>query len=164
LPERLKTPNKTIDCAPDILIHDFSRLRAEMSSTTSSQLKLIGRRHVRSCNSWLHNSQRLIKGPNRCTLLIHPDDARARNLGTGSRALMRSRTGEINVLVEVSDEMMPGVVSLPHGFGHDRGHIRLNVAGIHAGVSINDVTDERLMDPISGNAAVNGTPVDVIAA
>jgi anaerobic selenocysteine-containing dehydrogenase len=161
LPGRLKTPDQCIACAPAPLLADLDRLAA---TEPEAGLLLIGRRHLRSNNSWLHNSARLIKGPPRCTLMMHPDDARARNLGTGSRAVVSSRVGTVELEVEVTDDIMPGVISIPHGFGHDRPGVKLSVAGAHAGVSVNDLTDERRFDAVSGNAAVNGVPVEVRAA
>ncbi len=164
LPERLRTSDKRIDCAPPVLVADMARLRASLDAPAPMGLHLIGRRHIRSNNTWLHNSKRLIKGPARCTLMIHPDDARARNLGEGSLAQVRSRVGEVTLPVEITNDMMPGVVSIPHGFGHGRSGVGWQVAAAHAGVSCNDLTDETLLDAVSGNAAVNGVPVEVSAA
>ena len=161
LPDRLKTPDKTIDIAPEEIIGDLVRLAAEPATQSGTHLRLIGRRHVRSNNSWLHNSARLVKGADRCTLLIHPDDARARNLGDGGMAEVSSRTGSVQLKVEVTDDMMPGTVSIPHGWGHSLPGIRMAVAQAHAGVSLNDLTDETAMDPLSGNAALSGIPVEV---
>ena len=161
LPDRLKTPDKTIDIAPEEIVGDLVRLAAEPATQSGTHLRLIGRRHVRSNNSWLHNSARLVKGADRCTLLIHPDDARARNLGDGGMAEVSSRTGSVQLKVEVTDDMMPGTVSIPHGWGHSLPGIRMAVAQAHAGVSINDLTDETAMDPLSGNAALSGVPVEV---
>jgi anaerobic selenocysteine-containing dehydrogenase len=93
--------------------------------------------------------------------LIHPDDARARNLGDGGMAEVSSRSGSVQLKVEVTDDMMPGTVSIPHGWGHGLPGIRMGVAQAHAGVSINDLTDETAMDPLSGNAALSGVPVEV---
>lgn len=164
LPERLFTPDKRIHCAPPQLVADLDRFAADLEQAQTAPLILIGRRHLRSNNSWMHRYQRLVKGPWRCTLQIHPEDARARNLGSGSQAVLASRVGSITVQVEVTDAVMPGVVSLPHGWGHHRPGTRQSVATAHAGVSINDVTDERCFDPLSGNAAVSGVPVEVAAA
>lgn len=161
LPDRLKTPDKTIDIAPEEIVGDLVRLAAEPAAQLGTYLRLIGRRHVRSNNSWLHNSARLVKGADRCTLLIHPDDARARNLGDGGMAEVSSRTGSVQLKVEVTDDMMPGTVSIPHGWGHSLPGIRMAVAQAHAGVSLNDLTDETAMDPLSGNAALSGIPVEV---
>jgi anaerobic selenocysteine-containing dehydrogenase len=159
LPERLRTPNKRINIAHPAMIADLDRLRS--SAQLGDGLHLIGRRHVRSNNSWLHNSARLVKGPDRCTMMINPVDARARNLGDGSIAEVSSRVGSIRIPVEVTDDMMPGTVSIPHGWGHALPGVRMTVAGAHAGVSINDLTDESEIDPISGNAALSGVPVEV---
>lgn len=161
IPERLQTKDKKLDCAPAAMITDLQRLRDQVDAPSDGRLRLIGRRHVRSNNSWLHNSARLVKGPPRCTLMINPQDARSRNLGEGSLAEVTSRVGKVRIAVEVTDDMMPGVVSIPHGWGHDLPGVRLTVAGAHAGVSINDLTDEMEMDPISGTSSLNGTPVDV---
>ena len=107
----------------------------------------------------MHNSRRLVKGPQRCTLLVHPDDARSRHLADGDRARLESEAGTIDVPVEVTDAMLPGVVSLPHGWGHDREGTRLGVAREHAGASVNDVTSDLHLDTLSGNAAFNGLAV-----
>ena len=122
---------------------------------------LIGRRHLRSNNSWMHNSHRLVKGPERCTLLMHPEDASLRGLSPTQRVRVSSRVGSIELKVEVSSEVMPGVVSVPHGWGHDRPGIKLGTASLHQGASINDLTDERSVDALSGNAAFSGVPVRV---
>ncbi len=158
-PDRLKTKDKRIALARPEMLADLDRLKA--SAKQSDGLTLIGRRHLRSNNSWLHNSARLVKGPDRCTIMINPADARARNLGDGSLAEVSSRTGSIQIAVEVTDDVMPGVVSIPHGWGHGLPGVRMAVAGAHAGVSINDLTDETLIDPISGNAALSGIAVEV---
>ena len=164
LPARLKTKDGMLNCAPPAMIADLARLQAEEVRKPDANLLLIGRRHVRSNNSWLHNVARLVKGPDRCTMLIHPVDARARNLGDGSIAEVSSRVGMIRVPVEVSDDMMEGTISIPHGWGHDLPGVSLSVAGAHAGVSINDLTDEKSLDPVSGTAALSGVPVEVRAA
>jgi anaerobic selenocysteine-containing dehydrogenase len=122
-------------------------------------LKLIGRRDVRSNNSWMHNSARLVSGKPRCTLWIHPDDAQARQLTEGQTVTVRSRVGHVQVPVHITTDIRPGVVSLPHGWGHDRTGIVLQVAQAHAGASINDLTDDRLTDRISANAAFSAVPV-----
>ncbi len=163
LPERLRTADKKIQCAPDVLMGDLARFAETLATAPHDGLLLIGRRHIRSNNSWLHNSARLIKGPNRCTLMMNPGDARARNLGEGSTARVTSRVGEVELSVEVTDDMMPGVVSIPHGFGHGRKGVSWKLAAANAGVSCNDLTDETLLDVVSGNAAVNGVPVEVRA-
>ena len=116
---------------------------------------------MRSNNSWLHNIPRLMQGRDRCTLLVHPDDAAPRRLATGDRAEVASEAGSVTVPVEVTNAVRPGVVSLPHGWGHNRDGIRLGVAREHPGASANDVTSERHLDTLSGNAGFNGLPVTV---
>jgi anaerobic selenocysteine-containing dehydrogenase len=167
LPERLATKNRRIDLAPAPLLADLGRLAGRLealSSSSGDSLALIGRRDVRSNNSWMHNSRRLVKGPRRCTLLMHPADAAARGLADGMLVSVRSRVGSVQLPLEVSDQMMAGVVSLPHGWGHGRPGTRLEVAALHPGVSINDLTDELRLDSLSGNAAFNGTEVTVVPA
>ena len=161
-PERLKTPDKKIAIAPDEFIADLARLAGDMAEPDADQyLRLIGRRHLRSNNSWLHNAPRLVKGKDRCTLMIHPADARARNLGDGAMAEVSSRSGSVQLRVEVTDDMMPGTVSIPHGWGHGLPGVAMATAQAHAGVSANDLTDETALDPLSGNAALSGVPVAV---
>jgi anaerobic selenocysteine-containing dehydrogenase len=164
--ERLRTPDKLIHCAPEILLSDLDRLAADpmFASQPDVGLQLIGRRHVRSCNSWMHNVPRLMKGPERCTLMMHPADAHSRNLADGAKARVISRTGSVELAVEHTTDMTPGVVSIPHGFGHNRSGVGWSLAAQHAGVSVNDLTDELLSDPLTGNAAVNGVTVEVVAA
>lgn len=166
LPERLAHPGKRIQAAPPQIFEELARFAAALSAAAPAEgeLRLIGRRHVRSNNSWMHNSHRLVKGNPRHQLLMHPDDASSRGLKDGSTVRVRSRVGEIQVEVQASSEMMPGVVSLPHGWGHNRGGTRLGIADAHAGASNNDLTDEQFLDVLSGNAALNGVPVQVEAA
>ncbi|MEM1404208.1 MAG: molybdopterin-dependent oxidoreductase [Pseudomonadota bacterium] len=160
LPERLLTADKRIPCATPQALADLERLAETFRGNRADEsLRLIGRRHVRSNNSWMHNYRRLVKGKTRDQLLVHPDDLKAWALTDGGEAVLKSRAGEVRVTVMASDEMMPGVVSLPHGFGHNREGIRLQTASSHAGVSCNDVTDAQYLDELSGNAAVNGVPV-----
>ena len=161
LPQRLATPEKTIRCDTPQAIADLQRLFDAFQQPDASELRLIGRRHVRSNNSWMHNYHRLMKGRDRCTLMMHPDDMAHQGIKPGDRATLSSRAGSVNVAVEASIDIMPGVVSLPHGFGHDRPGVRMQIAVTHAGVSCNDVTDEHYLDVLSGNAAVNGVPVTV---
>jgi anaerobic selenocysteine-containing dehydrogenase len=124
---------------------------------------LVGRRQLRSNNSWMHNLERLVSGPARCTLHVHPDDADRLGLADGAPARVESRTGALEAPVEVTDAIRPGVVSLPHGWGHDAPGTRLAVAGAHAGVNANLLADEGLVDALSGNAVLNGIPVSVVA-
>jgi len=161
LPARLLTADKHIRCDTPEPLADLDRLRADFANAETGQLKLIGRRHVRSNNSWMHNYRRLVKGRDRCTLLMHPQDMQARNISDGSQVQVSSRVGEVAVIVQASDEMMPGVVSLPHGYGHNRQGTQTRIAQAHAGVSCNDLTDDHFLDDLCGNAAVNGVPVEV---
>ncbi|MEP6922510.1 MAG: molybdopterin-dependent oxidoreductase [bacterium] len=136
------------------------------SHHSNGQLLLIGRRQLRSNNSWMHNSQRLVKeqpGKSRCTILMHPADAAHRNLNHGQSVSVRSRVGTVTLPIEVTEEIMPGVVSIPHGWGHERLGVELEVAKQHAGESINDLTDELSIDALCGTAAFNGTWVEVEA-
>lgn len=167
MPARLETRDRKIDLAPEKLVDDVARLRAradELASAGEGKLFLIGRRQLRSNNSWCHNSPRLVKGKDRCTLIVHPEDARERGLVRGEPARIRSRVGEVVAPVEISDEIMRGVVSLPHGFGHDREGTRWRVAEAHAGVSLNDLTDDGLLDALAGTASFSGVPVEVAKA
>lgn len=164
LPQRLLTKNKRIDLAPKPLVADLRRLARTLvkdDARPPNSMRLIGRRDLRTNNSWLHNSRRFVKGPKRCTLLIHPDDASARGLAAGDIATVTSRSGSVDITVEPSNEMMQGVVSIPHGWGHHRPGIRLRVAQEHAGVSVNDLTDDTFIDELCGNAALNGVEVTV---
>jgi anaerobic selenocysteine-containing dehydrogenase len=164
LPGRLQTKDKRIDLAPKPLVADLRRLAKSLvkeQARSPDSFRLIGRRDLRTNNSWLHNSRRFVKGPKRCTLLMHPDDASARRLAAGDIATVTSRSGSIEIAVEPSHEMMRGVVSIPHGWGHHRPGIRLRVAQEHAGVSVNDLTDETFIDELCGNSALNGVEVTV---
>jgi len=160
LPRRLATADKRLQLAPAAYVADLARAASVLRSPPP-ELVLIGRRHVRSNNSWLHNSQRLVKGKPRCTLMMHPEDAARRGITDGGQVRMRSRVGEVEIAAEITADMMPGVVCLPHGWGHDRPGIRLNVASRHAGASINDVIDDQRIDALTGTAVLNGTPVEV---
>jgi anaerobic selenocysteine-containing dehydrogenase len=162
-PRRLATRDGRLALAPDLFVADLARAASSLAQPAPG-LVLIGRRHVRSNNSWLHNSQRLVKGKPRCTLMLHPDDAAARGLHDGAMAVVTSRVGEVRVPVEITDDMQPGVVSLPHGWGHGREGVRLSIAAAHAGVSINDLIDDQRIDSLTGTAVLNGTPVDVVAS
>jgi anaerobic selenocysteine-containing dehydrogenase len=159
LPQRLG--GKRVQLAPAIFLRDVDRLAAKLQEPPSNGLVLIGRRALRSNNSWMHNSLRLVKGPEGCALLIHPADAASRGLHEGGRAKVTSRVGSVEVPVEITPDVLRGVVSLPHGWGHGRGGSALSVAAAHSGASLNDLTDEQAVDPLSGNAAFNGVPVTV---
>ncbi|HDS1756414.1 MULTISPECIES: molybdopterin oxidoreductase family protein [unclassified Pseudomonas] len=160
---RLATASNAVEAAPQIVLEDLRRL-AECVPAVAGDLLLIGRRHVRSNNSWMHNYHRLVKGKPRHQLLMHPQDMRQRQLEDGQRVRIRSRTGDLEVEVQACEDIMPGVVSLPHGFGHGRQGVNLQIAQAQPGISANDLTDERLRDAVSGNAALNGVPVHVSAA
>lgn len=160
-PDGLHSEDGTIDLAPAAYLADLARLSARLHQKPSSSLLLIGRRQLRSNNSWLHNSQRLVKGKPRCTLLVHPEDAGRLGLASGDTARVSSRAGTVEALVEVSDEVMPGVVSLPHGWGHARPGIALRVAAGTPGTSVNDLTDETFLDILSGTSGFSGVPVAV---
>ena len=156
-----------IELAPEPLVADVARLEAaldERSGTSHQPFVLVGRRDLRSNNSWMHNLNVLVKGKPRCTLQVHPDDAGRLGLADGALAHVTSRTGEVTIPVEVTDGIMPGVVSIPHGWGHDLDGVQLSVAGtVAAGVNTNLLADESLFDPVSGNAVLNGIPVEVTA-
>ena len=162
LAARLKTPNKTVQAAPAQLLADLTRFAEQ--AQPADQLLLIGRRHVRSNNSWMHNYHRLVKGKPRHQLLMNPQDLASRGLADGQRVQVRSRVGSIEVEVAASDEIMAGVVSLPHGWGHARPGVQMDIARAQPGASANDLTDERQLDALSGNAVLNGVPVEVVAA
>lgn len=162
LPERLATPQKTVDLAPALYADDMAALARALSSPPADGLLLIGRRHVRSNNSWMHNSHRLVKGKSRFTAMIHPDDAQRLGIADGVEVEVSSRVGSIRVPAEVTDTVMPGVVSVPHGFGHGRDGVQLQVAReLAAGASVNDIVDERRYDRLTGMAILNGVPVTV---
>ena len=160
---RLKTPNQHVQAAPAAILADLQRFAA-LQAPAADELLMIGRRHVRSNNSWMHNYHRLVKGKPRHQLLMHPDDLAQRGLSDGQRVRVSSRVGEIEVEVLGSPEMMRGVVSLPHGWGHARPGVQMGIATAQPGSSANDLTDERQLDELSGNAALNGVPVTVAAA
>ena len=165
LPARLRTADKRIDLAPEAIVKDVERVKSKLLDAavpeSNGHLMLIGRRQLRSNNSWMHNSERLVKGKPQCTILMHPADAAQRQLAKGEKVVVRSRVGSIVVPVEISDEMMPGVVSIPHGWGHDRPGNQMEVAQQHAGESINDLTDNQAIDALCGTAAFNGTLVTI---
>ncbi|HEY5927711.1 MAG TPA: molybdopterin oxidoreductase family protein [Kofleriaceae bacterium] len=163
LPGRLGTRDRKLNLAPQIYLDDLPRL-ARRWDQVGNGLVMIGRRHLRSNNSWMHNSERLVKGPARCTLMIHPDDAAQRGIIDGGRARVASNKGAIDLPVEVTDTMMPGVVSVPHGWGHGRRGVQLRVAASVPGESVNDVIDASRIDELSGTSALTGQPVEVTRA
>ena len=162
-PGRLATPDKRIKAAPPQVLSAFAAMEQELFAPRSASLVLIGRRDLRSNNSWMHNYHRLVKGKPRCRLMVNLEDFAKLNLKEGQRVRLSSRVGSVEVEVEASEDVMPGVVSLPHGWGHDRKGIRAAVASAHSGVSANDLTDHLFLDAVSGNAAFNGVRVELHA-
>ncbi len=150
LPERLRTADGRVQCAPPAFVADLARAHAALG-TDDGGLRLIGRRHLLSNNSWLHGYARFTRGEGRTALLVHPRDLAARNLADGDRAVLASRAGGIEVQVRASDDVMPGAVCLPHGWGRDGA----------PGASYNDATDETALDPLTGAAILNGVPVEL---
>jgi anaerobic selenocysteine-containing dehydrogenase len=158
LEEVLSTAGGKVVLAPPYITDDLPRLAARLERP-ADELVLVSRRHVRSNNSWMHNVRVLVKGKDRCTLEVHPDDAARHGLVDGALARVTSAVGALDVPVEVTEGIRPGVVSLPHGWGHDKPDTRLSVARDHAGVNSNVLAPGTFVDEISGNAAVNGIPV-----
>lgn len=161
LPARLPSKRKRVDLAPALVVEDVARLAA-VPAPAGDELLLIGRRHKQDCNSWMHNSERLTRGRPRHQLLMNPADLADRSIADGTRVRVTSRVGSVEVEVAASDDLMPGVVSLPHGYGHARDGVLMSRSRDVAGVSVNDLTDPELLD-VSGNAALNGVPVSVSA-
>jgi anaerobic selenocysteine-containing dehydrogenase len=162
LPARLPAASKKIDLVPGEALADLARLRESLGEAPPA-LVLIGRREARTVNSWSHNLPSLVTGAERCVLHIHPADAAARGIGDRARVTLRSRVGSVEVPARLSDALMQGVVSLPHGYGHGAEGVALATAAAHAGVSFNDLTDPAQIDPLSGNAVLSGVPVEVAA-
>ncbi len=163
IPEMLRTPTGRIDLATPGFVADLDRLRARLDEPRPP-LVLVGRRHLRSNNSWQHNVPTLMKGRDRCVLAVHPDDARERGLADGDRATVTTDRATLTVTVETTDAVMPGVVSLPHGWGHDLAGTRLSVAATRPGVNVNRLAANEHVDPLSGNPHLNGVPVEVAPA
>jgi anaerobic selenocysteine-containing dehydrogenase len=165
LPERLVHEDKKIQLAPEILVNDLIRLKKILEDTppqySDEKWQLIGRRHQRDCNSWLHNSAKLMKGKNRCTLMLNPEDAASLGVSDKMMVKVSSRVGSVEVLAEITEDMMQGVVSLPHGYGHGRSGIKMDVAAQYAGVSVNDLTDEMVLDDLTGNVAFSNVMVKI---
>jgi anaerobic selenocysteine-containing dehydrogenase len=164
----LRTPSGKIELAPEPLVADLDRLRASMRTNGNgngeARLRLIGRRDLRSNNSWMHNVDVLVKGKPRCTVHMHPDDASRAGVANGDLARVRSASGEIVLPAEVTDAIMPGVVSIPHGWGHDVEGVDMRVATAHGGANSNVLTGTDAFDPMSGNAVLNGIPVEIAPA
>ncbi len=160
IPEVLRTPSGTIELAPAPIVADVARLRAAMGRA-QAPLVLVGRRELRSNNSWMHNLPALVKGDDPCTLLVHPDDAARLGLSGGTRAQVTSEAGSVTAPVELTEDIMPGVVSLPHGWGHGQPGTRMRVAAEHAGVSVNRLTPDAQIEPLSGDAILSAVPVTI---
>jgi len=162
LRQRLEAKGRKIPLALPLYLDDITRALARLQPREPGELRVIGRRHVRSNNSWMHNSHRLVKGPNRCTAMLHPDDAAVLGIDDGMKVRVQSRVGAIELPAEITDTVMPGVVCVPHGFGHAREGVQLRVARKEAlGASLNDITDDQFVDAITGTAVLNGVPVRV---
>jgi anaerobic selenocysteine-containing dehydrogenase len=161
VPDVLRTPSGKIELVPEQIAADVPRLRASLDRHHNGGMVLIGRRQLRSNNSWMHNLEPLVKGKDRCTMHVHPADAERLGLADGGQAHVRSRVGEIEAPVEVTDAIMPGVISIPHGWGHSTPGARMGVAAQHAGVNSNLLADELEIEPLSGNAILSGIPVEV---
>ncbi|MSX02494.1 MAG: molybdopterin-dependent oxidoreductase [Actinobacteria bacterium] len=166
IPESLRTPSGLVELAAEPLLADVERLRAELDSAPSNGdgLLLIGRRQLRSNNSWMHNIPKLVSGPEGCTVLVNPLDGERFGVADGQRAVLSSARGSIELTAVHSDAMMPGVVSVPHGWGHDGEETEINVASAHAGANVNLLGDTELVDEITGTAVLNGIPVEIAAA
>jgi anaerobic selenocysteine-containing dehydrogenase len=161
IPEVLRTRSGRIELAPEPIVADAERLREGLGRRRNGGMVLVGRRHLRSNNSWMHNIEPLVRGKDRCTAHVHPDDAERLGLTDGDPAVVSSRAGSIEIPIEVTDAVMPGVISIPHGWGHDAAGTRLGVAARHAGANSNVLADEEQVDPLSGNAVLNGIPVEL---
>ena len=163
LPEALRTPSGKIELAPPEILSDLPRLDKALGRATATGFLLIGRRDVRTNNSWLHNLPLLAKGPFKCTMQIHPDDAEQLGLDDGAMASVRGKTGAVEVVTERTDDIMRGVVCIPHGFGHNQQGANLRIASERPGFNSNLLADDSVTDPLSGNAILNGIPVSVSA-
>ena len=168
LPAAIYHANRQIDLAFDYFMADLPRLEQHFFSgkvQDPNALSLIGRRHLKTNNSWLHNSARMVKGTNnglsRCTAQINPTDARRYEIEDGQMVVVTSRVGQVTLPAEITDKIMAGVISIPHGWGHNKAGSKWSVAEQHAGVSVNDLTDEMVLDELSGNAVLNGVPVTI---
>jgi anaerobic selenocysteine-containing dehydrogenase len=160
VPEMLRTPSGKIELAPAPLLADLARAVAKLAEPRPD-LVIIGRRQLASNNSWMHNLPLLAKGSDRCTLLVHPIDAQRFGLTSGGRARVSCGGRDIETVVSVSDEVMPGVISLPHGWGHDLPGVELAVAAARPGTSLNALLGDEQRDPLSGNAVLSGVPVSL---
>ncbi|MFE4753521.1 molybdopterin oxidoreductase family protein [Streptomyces mirabilis] len=162
LPQPLKTRSGKIELLPAPIVDDLPRLRAALRERPAA-IVLVGRRHLRSNNSWMHNVPALTGGTNRCTLHIHPEDAERLGLADGAAVRVKGAGGEVVAPAEVTNTVRRGVVSLPHGWGHDRPGTRMSHAALQPGVNVNQLLDGSLLDPLSGTAVLNGVPVELAA-
>jgi anaerobic selenocysteine-containing dehydrogenase len=162
--EKVRTRSGLIELCPGELAADVDRVERWLSAPREPGFSMIGRRHLRSNNSWMHNVRSLVKGPDRATLQMHPADAGAAGLAGGADVRVKGRGGEVTARLEITADVMRGVVSLPHGFGHAAAAETMRVAGAVPGPNANAVTDEHRLDPITGTAVLNGVPVSVEAA
>ncbi len=163
MPDALRTPSGMIEIAPEPILADMARMAAALSRARDG-FTLVGRRDLRSNNSWMHNIEVLVKGKPRCMLHVHPQDAADLGLTNGHDATVTSRVGAVTIPVMTTDGIARSVVSIPHGWGHDLPGVQLGVAGRHAGVNSNILTDDLLIDELSGTAVLNGTPVTIAPA
>ena len=163
LPEALRTPSGRIELAPAALVADLDRLETFAASVDPDQMLLVGRRDLKSNNSWMHNLKVLTKGSLACTAHVHPEDAARLGIVDGGYARITSRVGSVEIAVEVTDAVRPGVVSVPHGWGHGVRGTKMSVAAEKPGVNSNILTDESVVDPLSGNGVLSAIPVEVEA-
>ncbi len=161
LPGALKTKSGMVELAPQLIVDDMARFEASRSSSNDRELLLIGRRHVRSNNSWMHNITTLVKGRSRTALFMHPDDAAAREIADGGLVEVASAVGKVETAVQLTDDLMPGVVCLPHGWGHQVEGTRMQIAREQVGANLNELIDDAIIDVPSGNGVLNGVPVSV---
>jgi len=171
IPDVLRTSTGKINIADPVYLNGMTKVKKDFKNhpflnLADNQFLLVGRRHLRSNNSWMHNIERLMKGANRCTVMIHPNDAEKLQIANTQLVMVTSDTGQISIPAEITDRMMPGVLSIPHGFGHNKKGTRLDVAtqSDYAGVSVNDITDQNRIDPVTGNSAFSGQIVNIARA
>jgi anaerobic selenocysteine-containing dehydrogenase len=164
IPEILRTSSAKVELCPPLFAQNLSKVLPRLRKTTDNEMLLVGRRHLKSNNSWMHNVRVLTKGSMSCSLMIHPDDAADLGLTDGASATVTSRVGSVTVPIEITDDIRPGVVSLPHGWGHSEPGTAMRVAAEKPGVNSNVLTDDRALDPLSGTSVLNGIPVMVVPA
>ena len=168
-PKKILTPNGKIQLAPAELVEDLDRLRDNFTASqpkekSANEFLLIGRRDPRTCNSWMHNSYRLVKGKPACIAHMNNQDASLLNIENGQLIEITSRVGNIKLPVKVTETIMAGTISVPHGWGHGHDRTKMSIANAHVGVSVNQLTDEKFVDQLTGNAVLNGVPVKIASA